>query len=123
MHEECTYLCGLARRVQKHLVVPVPLIATEERLPAAPTAAAYEFRMSRLLRRNLRHEVRTVTNQRCVDAVHFDDSRFNLTRGVVPRLQSSNRILDETLQLCDIFLSCQTNVGRYLHAYRFYATR
>jgi len=78
MHEERPDFRGLACRVEKNLVVPVPLISAEQRLPAAPTSAADQVRAPRSLDRYLRCEIRAIVDQRCVDAVHVGDGRIDL---------------------------------------------
>src|SRR5262249_37680639 len=115
MYEEGTNLCGILKRVEQVVLSPCPVVATIECLAFAPAATASDdylwlcspgvgspFSSFVFSRSGFSHEICPACNQLAIHAVNGFECEFDLSWGVVLRLQSADRCVNQHTQNRDI---------------------
>ena len=112
MDEKRANLRGIAKRVQKRILAPGPVVTPVKRLALAPAAAtddcpsglrvfsASAFECARL---GLCHDVRSVSDELAINAKNGLERAFDLLLCVVLRLQPTHRRFDQFVENGNIF--------------------
>src|SRR5579859_1443638 len=96
MHEEGANLGGVGRWVEQRIFAASVLIASVERLTFAPAAAADD--LLSVSGRHFRDEVGSVGDELTVYTVNAGKRAFDLRGGIIVRLKSAHRGLDDFAQ-------------------------